>query len=356
MESQERLEAVFDTAYGYAENQSDYNKLDGIFFVGDFTQGGQESQQKNFFNTVNEKTKGDTVVRAVMGNHEYYATGEYSEESMAQAPLNFLEWSGYEDDDMHLNIDGFHFILLSMDKYGTYTGTANEYLSDTKLAWLKEQLDDALADDPTGEKPIFVMQHIGPKDTMLGSGNADTKLRELLNDYPNVVDFSGHTHRPITDPRSIWQGEFTALQTGSLCYLGLMLVGHPTYNSSGLRETADGNWEASSSENGPRNGNMYYVCEIDANNVMRIIVYDLINDEIFGEPYYLDSFGDPTGFDYTNDRQQSSQAPTFAAGDKITVLQNDYNEVKITYPQATCKDYVQNYRVDVYLKQALSKS
>lgn len=355
-ESLARLEAIFDTAYGYAESQTNYTGLDGIYFLGDFTDSGNEAQQKLFFSTVEEKTKGDTVVRAIMGNHEYANSGYFDETSLTQAPINYLEWSGYEELDVHLEVDGFHVIMLSEDRYPPQTGTSYEYYTQEKIDWLKDELDAAVADDTTGKKPIFVMGHVGPKDTMLGSGNADAKLRELLNNYPNVVNFSGHTHRPMVDPRSIWQGEFTALQTGSMSYLSLMIVGHPDYNSSGIRETEDGGWEASSTEHGPRNGNMYYMCEIDANNVMRIYIYDAINDEIFGEPYVLDSFDDPTGFDYTNARQENSEAPKFATDDQITVVSNNYHEVEITYPQATCKDLVQNYRVDVYLGNKLTKS
>ncbi len=357
-ESLERLEAVFDTAYGYAENHTTYTGLDGIYFLGDFTDSGSENQQKLFFSTVEEKTKGDTLVRAVMGNHEYVNTGYFKDDSLTQAPTNYLEWSGYEEADVHFEVDGYHVIMVSEDRYPPQTGDANVFYTQEKIDWLKDELDAAVEADTTGKKPIFVMGHIGAMGTVLGAEtrNGDAKLRELLNNYPNVVNFSGHSHRPVVDPRSIWQGEFTALQTGSLCYLSLMIVGHPDYNSSGIRETEDGGWEVSGTEHGVRNGNMYYMCEIDKNNVMRIYTYDAINDEVFGEPYILDSFDDPTKFDYTSARQETSEAPKFKTDDQITVVSNNYHEVEITYPQATCKDVVQNYRVDVYLGNKLTKS
>ncbi len=353
-----RLEAIFDTAYGYAENHTEYTGLDGIYFLGDFTDSGNENQQRLFFSTVEEKTKGDTVVRAIMGNHEYSNSGYFDETSLTQAPINYLEWSGYEELDVHFEVDGFHVIMMSEDRYPPQTGNANVFYTQEKIDWLKDELDEAVEADTTGKKPIFVMGHIGAMGTVLGAEtrNGDAKLRELLNDYPNVVNFSGHSHRPMLDPRSIWQGEFTALQTGSMSYLSLMIVGHPDYNSSGIRETEDGGWEASGTEHGVRNGNMYYMCEIDKNNVMRIYTYDAINDEVFGEPYILDSFDDPTKFDYTSNRQETSEAPKFKTDDQITVVSNNYHEVEITYPQATCKDVVQNYRVDVYLGNKLTKS
>jgi hypothetical protein len=43
----------------------------------------------------------------------------------------------------------------------------------------------------------------------------------ILNDYPQVIDFSGHSHAPINDPRSIHQKYITSLNTGSLSYFEL---------------------------------------------------------------------------------------------------------------------------------------
>lgn len=351
-ESQDRLEAVLDTAYGYAESQTDYNKLDAFFFVGDQTQNGSEVEQTTFFNTVTQKLKGDTIARAVMGNHEYYATGHYSSESMIQGPLNFMEFSGYEDDDAHLVIDGYHYIFASLDKYRGNTGKENEFLSPTKIAWLKGELDKALADDETGEKPIFVFQHVHASNTVIGSSgrNGDIALKDLLDDYPNVVDFSGHTHYSLVDPRSIWQGEFTAFNTGSMSYLALDMAGRGGYYNE-LNENGD--LTTTSTETGYRNGNMYYICEISADNQMRVHRYDAIRDEVYGEPYYLDSFGDSSGFDYTSARKELSVAPVFSVNDKINFSFVNDKKIEFSFPQATCKDIVNNYRIELYSGQTL---
>ena len=361
-QSQDRLNSVFDTAYDYASSQEDYKSLDGVFFVGDNTDNGYQVEQEAFFATIAEKTTGDTVARAVMGNHEFYATktsaGSYSPESLAQAPLNFIEYSGYEDDDAHLVIDGFHYIFLSMDKYGTQTGPAGEYLSETKLTWLEEQLDEALEDDASGEKPIFVFQHIAPRNTVIGSeAGSDVGLKTLLAKYPNVVDFSGHTHRPITDPMCVWQGDFTAFNTGSMAYLAPTIAGHPTYASENVIEIDEyGAWVDGVNNHSVRNGIMYYICEIDANNVMRVLRYNVETESVWGEPIIIDSFGDPTGFDYTDARKNSSQAPIFDADDEITVTRNGHTRTEIAFPQATCADIVQNYRIDIYNGISLVKS
>ena len=348
--SLDRLNSVLDSAWAYAADQTDYSELDGLFFLGDNTQNGKEAELNLFFDTVEAKTQGDTVVRAVMGNHEYkHPTGtKYTIANMETGIEWYLTYSGYEDEDAHYTIDGYHHILISMDRYGSSSGTANEYLSETKITWLKEQLDAALADDPTGEKPIFVYQHVPPQYTMFNM-NYDAPLRQLLNDYPNVVDFSGHAHRDMADPRSIWQDEFTAVQVGSMAYESLDIAGHPTENNGWITEVdAKGTWINGNQDQSARNGVMYYICEIDENNLMRMLRYNVVTESIYGDPIYIDSFGDPSGFDYTEDRKDNSVAPTFEPGDTVMITANHYNKTKIKFPQATCENnIVQNYRVDV---------
>lgn len=359
LESLDRLNKVFDTAYGYSSAHPTYNELDGIFFAGDNTNNGYASEQTLFFNTVKSKTKTGTVSRAVMGNHEFYATatdeGSYSEQSMAQAPIEFLRYSGYESVDAHLEIDGYHYIFLSMDEYGEYTARPNEYLSESKLNWLRNELDIALADDTSGEQPIFVFQHVPPKDTMLGSIYYDTYLREVLNDYPNVVNFAGHTHMPATDPRSIWQGEFTALQTGSMAYLDINISGHSKYDQAGVYQYDDDfNHTETFSNALTRNANMYYIVEINADNEVKITVFDAINNEVY-DTYLIDSFGNPSGFDYTGNRVVNEK-PMFTSNRTPTIISNDYRETVFSFDQATCTQKVQHYRIEFYSNGSLVKT
>lgn len=107
-------------------------------------------------------------------------------------------------------IGGFDFISLAV---ASTSGYAAE-----DLASLKAALDAAVARD--ARRPIFVVTHFHPLDTVNSSGSAahDSGLRALLNGYPQAVNLSGHTHNPLQDPRSIWQGEFTVVDTSTLCY------------------------------------------------------------------------------------------------------------------------------------------
>lgn len=86
--------------------------------------------------------------------------------------------------------------------------------------WLDSELQKAAAD--SDGKPIFVMTHNQPLNTSYGSEDwGDKYLGEVLSKYPNVIDFSGHVHYSVLDERSIWQGEYTVINTQSLSYIEL---------------------------------------------------------------------------------------------------------------------------------------
>jgi len=345
-ESRERLASFISTAYAYSDAQTDYNKLDGMFFIGDITNGGTKEQQTYFFNYVKEHTRPETVARAVIGNHEFYATGNYTDKSFEEAPKKFLEYSGYETMDAHLVIGGYHFLFMAMDHYEKKTNTY--FGATTKLAWLRQELDIAVADDPT--KPIFVFQHEPPKSTVVGSAgqNGDTALDYILQSYPQVIDFSGHSHRPLSDMRSIWQGEYTALGTGSLAYLGCTIPDHASYKNGGIVAADwEGGWTTQDTAEQVRNGFMYYIVEIDQYHHVRVLIYDMYNEKVWGEPYIIDSL-DPKNFKYTNDRKKVSDKPVYAGGTSLTLLSNTTTTAEISIPQAKSRDVVQSYRVEVY--------
>ena len=72
--------------------------------------------------------------------------------------------------------------------------------------------------------PFFYVQHPHPKDTCYGPWAWDHDrgiVTKTLSAYQNAVAFSGHSHYTLTDERSIWQGRFTSVGTGSLRYTGM---------------------------------------------------------------------------------------------------------------------------------------
>jgi len=86
-----------------------------------------------------------------------------------------------------------------------------------------------------GPRPFFCFQHPPAKGTTPdGEEWADGgRAKKALSAFPNAVLFTGHSHRPFCDERSIWQGAFTAIATPSLSYAGLP-PGHE--NGGGSRD------------------------------------------------------------------------------------------------------------------------
>lgn len=345
--SHDRLAAVYNTAYDYAENHKKYKKLDGIFFTGDNSQSGTAEQQKYFFNYLNKNTKSGTIARAVMGNHDYYQTG-YNE----QGAEKFKQYSGYKSIDDSIPMGGYHFIFVSLDQYDK---SHYAFFSDSKLKWLKNELDKAVKDDPT--KQIFIFSHIPPYDTLLYSAttDGDKKLKTLLNNYPQAVIFAGHTHASMSDPRSVWQGKFTALNTGSMSYLSLGIPG--TSNPEGGYRALDneGACVVDSGEETIRNGNMYYIVEINEDGIVKISIYDIFTKSVYGEPIILDSVN-PKYFNYTTARKNDNVKPTFKANASLKALATHSKSVIVDIPLASCKYEVQGYRIDVYKQNIYVKT
>ncbi len=73
--------------------------------------------------------------------------------------------------------------------------------------------------DPS--KPVFYSQHRWMKGTyctddgMWGAEDG-SEQKAVLDNYPNCVAFTGHTHYMLTDDRTVWQGGFTCINTGAL--------------------------------------------------------------------------------------------------------------------------------------------
>ena len=84
--SSQRLTEFFTTAYAYADSQS-YNKLDGIFIVGDLTNNGTPAEYEKFLQIFNSNTREGTLAKVLNGNHEFYNWSVSGEDIYAQAAI-----------------------------------------------------------------------------------------------------------------------------------------------------------------------------------------------------------------------------------------------------------------------------
>lgn len=73
-------------------------------------------------------------------------------------------------------------------------------------------------------KVFFHVQHPHVKGTVYGGnvwGQDNGASFAALSRYPQAISFSGHSHTPLENEQSIWQGAFTAIGTSSLCYISI---------------------------------------------------------------------------------------------------------------------------------------
>ena len=200
--------------------------VDVIIYAGDAVHAGTE-YSFNLFKSIWEqyfpfKDPKSPILNIILGNHDYYPKNpDYPnhEDDERDDPIIFQErFEKYlgEKAFSHKVINGIHFINWSSEN------SSNDK-SNTNTAWAKEQIEIALKDDPTGNsKPIFITTHLGPIYTCYGTdlwGNKD--VLETIKDHQNVISLSGHSHYSIIDDKSIWQGQFTAIQTQSTSYIEL---------------------------------------------------------------------------------------------------------------------------------------
>ena len=313
-----RLGQLYDDSYDYAKNSKTYQKLDAVLTVGDFATSGAPAEYALYNEIVNAHIKEGTQHLEVLGNHEFIS---YRDEDASVAYDVYQKYVCPEV-DRHDVINGYHFIGVSYDKDGkTFT---------KKLSWLAEQLDKAVADTP--DKPVFVYQHPHPFGTVYGSVNwSDAGIRAVLELYPQAVDFSGHSHYAASDPRALWQGSFTAVNTGSL----QAFMSNLNY--------------VSGDEDAPGESGGFWIVEADAEGNVRLKLYDSANRRFFDNvDYYLPNPANPENRPYAWDNNMNlDTSPVFPENAAITGERVRWDAM-LYFPDAAGYYEAENYKIIVF--------
>ncbi len=304
-----RLKKAVDYSLDFASKDKSYNKIDKLFIVGDITNKGRKKEFDAFKEIYDYgKENSAEFLCTVAKGHDSITMGKKS--------LEYYKSLTNQETDFHEVIGGFHFIGISTSKLKKH------FNSPFQKMWLKKELDKAVADTP--DKPIFVMHHEHVKYTVYGSYDEDgwgkILFADLLKKYPNVVDFSGHSHYPVNDPRSVWQKEYTAIGTGSLKYTELTVDGIQKVHPAFYEDCAN-----------------FLIVEADKDNNLRVIGIDCLAEEILCE-YYLDNPADKRNRDFTFDKQRGrSIAPAFPENAEISI-ENEDGFYSAEYPKAISSD------------------
>lgn len=187
------------------------NDVDMILYAGDIGDLGTRFAFQTYMDAIDEVFGEDKpIIQTIMGNHDYWNKSVFTAINHRKAFQQIVGQSPWT----HYVVNGYHFIGVSPD-YGSMTAG---YTIAAK--WLDKELQKAEVD--SNGKPIFVMTHNQPLNTSYGSEDwGDKTLNAVLEKHPNVINFSGHVHYSLLDERSVWQGEYTVINTQSLSYTEL---------------------------------------------------------------------------------------------------------------------------------------
>lgn len=321
-----RLKKTIDYSLDFASKDNSHNKIDAFFIAGDITNKGSKEEFDAFKEIYDYgKEKGFNILCTVAKGHDSITMGKES--------LKYYKSLTNQETDFHRVIGGYHFIGVSTSKMKKY------YNSQFQKMWLKKELDKAVKDTP--DKPVFLMHHEHIKYTVYGSYDEDgwgkILFADLLKKYPNVVDFSGHSHYPVNDPRSVWQKEYTAIGTGSLKYTELTVDGVKKVHPALYEDCAN-----------------FLIVEADKNDNIRIFGVDIIAGEILCE-YFFKNPANKNNREYTEAKQRSrSKPPVFPKNAEINIIL-DKGLYTAVYPKAESTDESPVYIYRTYLEDSDGK-
>ena len=300
--------------------------VDAVIDVGDIADGASPSTIYPYFLQKYNEIIGDEIpLVTVPGNHDIWEDNT----------LNvYRQYFG--EPNKHLVIGGYHFIVISANP-ALGTATNGNYGAAEK-AYARNELNAAKADTPEGQ-PIFVITHQHVKNTVYASGPdanwCNDFLCGIIEDYPNAVHFSGHSHAVLEDERSIWQGDFTAVGTSSLSYTEL--------------------------EYGKANGSVppeaslakqYLYLEIYTDRIEITRVKAATGRQI-KDKWILDLPLQKSTFRYTDARADSRTAPYFDANAAAEANMSGSN-ITVTFDAAHHDDFVHSYGLKLYKNESAS--
>ena len=313
-----RMAAAITFAY-----EQTNQKLDAIIINGDYTDGGHDPQYQRFTQVRNQYSRSETPWIVNHGNHENGRNESDSHEF-------FRTFFGYSIDAVH-EVNGYYFITL-----GVYPG---DRYTENQAKWLDQQIATAVSIDP--DKPVFVLIHYPATDTVINSvagKNGRDVFKKVLEQYPQVIHISGHSHPALNDPRVLHQEYFTSFNNSSFYYL---YMEHVDFR---------GNQDLASA-------GQFAMIHVTTDNQVIIERY-VLNDNDFGkarqigEPWVIEPKKGVEGFRYTQGYYDDGTAPHFPANAAASVTRSGIN-LNITFDQAIDSNFV--YYYTVYLMDPVSE-
>lgn len=320
---------VYDNAYRKTLEFFKSQNVNMMINAGDYTDTATQKAVDNYAAILNEVYPAEQrpVSLSILGNHDYwlpYFVDCWEIPFKSKMQRRFLKATGETSPWTHKVVNGYHFIGFSPTN-----GNMDSSAYTDKIDWAREQIELAIQDDP--DKPVFVITHAPPSDTVYMSDEEDySALSELFAQYPQVVSISGHTHAPLLEDRSIWQGKYTAVNTQCVSYVcfekGMLCSG-----------TDD-----ASIEQNP----MCMILEI-TDDALTFTRYSILTGEQQGEPWRIPQPIAQNLNLYSADRASRWGAPVFAQDAQFSAEFLPYGdggqELAVSFNSAQHDNYVYSY-------------
>ena len=184
----ETAEADFQNALIYLSRQT---KVDFICIAGDLTAACTDEQLLTY-KTIVEKYAGEVPVYATTGEHD---TAQFRGSDVTGLIEKYtgrnVNFSGTREQDV--------FILLANSR----GGDAGRLFTREQLQWLQEKLEK------NKDCRCFIIEHVPPTASAEGAQTGDlwggteaAVIESLLQHYPNVTFFHGHSHGALAEQKN----------------------------------------------------------------------------------------------------------------------------------------------------------
>lgn len=191
----------------------------GIISVGDNVDRGDNPMYWTYFHSLYNSVQGAPPMYLGIGNHEYIGTNYNAGLSGFLENVKLPDGSTPDKPYYDFWLNGYHYVYIGSDTTGSST------LKPDQLKWL----DQTLAENRDG-RPIFLFHHQPMLNTVSGSSTSEgwsgisnyTQLKAVLDKYPEVVMFNGHTHWILNSDNCMYDGKgetATIFNTASVAYL-----------------------------------------------------------------------------------------------------------------------------------------
>lgn len=221
--------------------KTDSDGIDGVMIAGDLIDRGEYiDNQLPIFKSLyeDEFNPEETPLVYALGNHDPDAGTCWTPSVYSFAKIIKSKFGDkYEVADIETTMrDKYECRHCLIGDYHILSVTPNGMIPvsypNEVVGWLDKTLMKITQDNP--KRYVIFITHPMIYDTVYGSLLGPTWLYGYMSDcwstsvltptlikYPQVIAFGGHLHFPINDPRSIWQGDFTAVGCGSTCYMAI---------------------------------------------------------------------------------------------------------------------------------------